>query len=182
VSRPIFITGNQSKADYIASVTHIDVGHQKIDLDEIQSVDPREIVEHKVRQAFGIVNAPVFVEDASLGFTALDGLPGPFVKFFAGSKNGYENMCRMLDSFTDRGAMAVVTYGYYDGNQLMITSGELKGYIVDSPKGEGGFGWDTIFSAEGDDGLTLAQLPDDERVERYRKMRNIDALIRALSR
>lgn len=180
-SRPLFITGNQSKADYIASVTHIDVGHKKIDLDEIQSVDPREVVEHKVRQAYSIVGVPVLVEDASLGFAALDGLPGPFVKFFASSKNGYETMCRMLDSFDDRSAAAVVTYGYYDGDELTITSGELKGFIVDSPKGDGGFGWDTIFSAEGDNGLTLAQLTDDERVKRYQKMRNIAALAKVLS-
>jgi len=45
--------------------------HEKIDLEEIQSLDLREIVEHKVRQAYDVVKKPVLVEDTSLRFTAL---------------------------------------------------------------------------------------------------------------
>lgn len=49
--------------------------HEKIDLDEIQSLDLREIVEHKVRQAFEKTGKPVLVEDTSLRFEALGNLP-----------------------------------------------------------------------------------------------------------
>ena len=47
-----FITGNQKKADYLARYLGFPIEHQKIDLDEIQSLDLREIVEHKVKQAY----------------------------------------------------------------------------------------------------------------------------------
>ena len=47
----------------------------KLDLDEIQSLDLREIVEHKVRQAYEKCGKPVLVENASLEFTALGRLP-----------------------------------------------------------------------------------------------------------
>ncbi len=47
-----FITGNQKKADYLAKYLGFPIEHQKIDLDEIQSLDLREIVEHKVKQAY----------------------------------------------------------------------------------------------------------------------------------
>lgn len=74
--RPItFITGNQKKADYLARYLGFPVEHQKIDLDELQSLDLREIVEHKVKQAYEIVQSPVLVEDVSLEFSALGRIP-----------------------------------------------------------------------------------------------------------
>jgi hypothetical protein len=38
-----FITGNQKKADYLASYLGFAVDHRKLDLDEIQSLDLRKI-------------------------------------------------------------------------------------------------------------------------------------------
>ena len=70
-----FITGNQKKADYLAKYLGLEVLHEKVDLDELQSLDLREIVEHKVRQAYKKVGKPVIVEDVSLTFTALGRLP-----------------------------------------------------------------------------------------------------------
>ena len=99
---PVFITGNQNKADYLAETLGIELAHQKIDLDEIQSTNPLEIVEHKVKQAYGIIQQPVLVEDVSLVFNALNGLPGPFIKFFVDAENGLENLCRMLDGLEER--------------------------------------------------------------------------------
>ena len=47
-----FITGNQSKADYLSKYLGHPVDHVKIDLDEIQSLDLKKIVEHKLKQAY----------------------------------------------------------------------------------------------------------------------------------
>ena len=66
-----FITGNQKKADYLAKYLGFAIEHEKIDLDELQSLDLREIVEHKVKQAYEKIGKPVLVEDASLEFLAL---------------------------------------------------------------------------------------------------------------
>lgn len=63
----MFITGNQNKADYLSRYLGFHVEHRKIDLDEIQSLNLNEIVEHKVRQAYEKVQGPVIVEDVSLG-------------------------------------------------------------------------------------------------------------------
>ena len=88
-----FITGNQDKADYLAKYLGHPVDHLKLDLDEIQSLELKEIVEHKVRQAYEKVKKPVIVEDVSLEFEALGGLPGPFIKFFV-EKVPFERMQR----------------------------------------------------------------------------------------
>lgn len=74
--KPItFITGNPKKAEYLAKYLGFPVEHEKIDLDEIQSLDLREIVEHKVRQAYAQVRQPVLVEDVSLEFSCLGRIP-----------------------------------------------------------------------------------------------------------
>ena len=77
-----FITGNQNKTDYLLKYLGRPVDHIKLDLDEIQSLDLKEKVEHKVRQAYGKIKKPVIVEDVTSEFAALGGLPRPFIKFF----------------------------------------------------------------------------------------------------
>ena len=64
--QPIFITGNQNKADYLAQMLGVPLEHQKIELDEIQSTQLEAIVERKVKQAYAIVGQPVLVEDVAL--------------------------------------------------------------------------------------------------------------------
>lgn len=76
-----FITGNQNKADYLAKYLGHAVDHVKLDLEEIQFLELKEIVEHKVRQVYEKIKKSVIVEDVVLEFEALGGLPGPFIKF-----------------------------------------------------------------------------------------------------
>lgn len=162
MKQPVFITGNQDKADYLARHLGIAVDHQKVALDELQSLDLHEIVEHKARQAYDIVKQPVLVEDVSLEFSALRRLPGPFIKFFV-EDSGLEACCRMLDGFADRSATARCTFGYFDGETIQLLDGELTGQIAQSPRGENGFGWDKIFIPQGYD-ITRAEMnnQDDE--------------------
>lgn len=77
-----FITGNPKKAEYLEKYLGFPIEHIKLDLDELQSLDLYEIVEHKVRQAYAKIGKPVLVEDASLEFSAFGRLPGTFIKFF----------------------------------------------------------------------------------------------------
>jgi non-canonical purine NTP pyrophosphatase (RdgB/HAM1 family) len=173
---PTFISGNQNKIDYLSKSLGMTLAHQKIDLDEIQSADPKVVIEHKVRQAYALIKKPVLVEDTSLSFTALNTLPGPFVKFFVDAENGLENMCRMLDGFSDRSAYGSVIYGYFDGSDLHFFEGRLNGHIADHPRGNGGYGWDKIFIPEGYGGLTRAELSPEHDLESYNKLRDTNGL------
>lgn len=173
---PIYITGNQNKADYLARILGIELAHYKLDLDEIQSVSQEEIIEHKVKQAYEILKKPVLVEDTALFFNALDGLPGPFVKFFVTAKDGQNIMCRMLDGFEDRSAYASAIYAYYDGETICTFNGRLNGVIADTPRGGGGYGWDAVFQPEGYGGRTRAELTPEEDDESYARIRDFDSL------
>ncbi len=173
---PVFITGNQSKADYLAKTLGIQLEHHKVDLDEIQSKSLEEIVTHKVKQAYDILQKPVLVEDVSLGFDALGGLPGPFIKFFVEAEDGLEKLCRLLDGFDNRSAEAACVFGYYDGEQLELFRGSLRGTIAEQPRGENGFGWDKIFCPEGYGGKTRAELTPSDDAATYATIKPFTAL------
>lgn len=171
----LFITGNQDKADYLQRLLGVEVEHQKLDLDEIQSIDLDEIVRHKVLQAYEIVKRPVLVEDVSLEFNALKGLPGPFIKYFV-EETGLDSTAKMLDGHDDRSAVARCTFGYYDGDEIRFFRGSLEGEISKVPKGDGGYGWDKIFIPLGYGGRTRAQLTDEENDETYQIIKPFEEL------
>ncbi|MDN5274848.1 MAG: Ham1 family protein [Candidatus Saccharibacteria bacterium] len=173
---PVFITGNQHKADYLAKLLGIKLEHRKIDLDEIQSIDLDEIVTHKVKQAYAIAGCPVLVEDVSLSFTALGNLPGPFIKFFVEAEDGLEKLCRMLDGFDDRTAKAECVFGYYDGTRLELLHGGIDGTVAAHPKGEGGFGWDKIFCPQGYEDKTRSELILEQNEAVYQTIKPIAKL------
>ena len=175
-----FITGNQNKADYLARYLGYSVSHVKIDLDEIQSLDLGEIVEHKVRQAYAHVQSPVIVEDVSLEFEALGGLPGPFVRFFV-ERVPLDVLCDMVNGKSRR-ATAKCVFGYYDGSSPELFEGKLLGSVAPVPVGDSGYGWDKIFIPDGyvqtraqmnevDDRVTYMQLKPFATLKDYlRKM------------
>lgn len=143
----IFVTGNQKKSDYLAKYLGHPIDHMKLDLDEIQSTDLKEIVKHKVRRAYEKIKKPVIVEDVSLEFDALGGLPGPFIKFFV-KKVPFKIICSMINGQT-RKATARCVFGYFDGKVLKLFEGSLNGEIARAPSGNNGYGWDKIFIPQG---------------------------------
>ncbi len=168
-----FITGNQNKADYLAKYLGLPVKHLKLDLDEIQSLDLKEIVGHKVRQAYDKIKTPVIVEDVSLEFEALNSLPGPFIKFFV-DKVPFETICSMLHGKTRR-ATARCVFGYYDGKILKLFEGSLGGEIAETPAGEKGYGWDRLFIPDGYK-VTRAQLSEEDDQKTYLQIKPFAAL------
>ncbi len=165
MKRASFITGNQHKADYFSRQMGVDIPHKKVELDEIQSADLHEIVTHKLKQAYELVKQPVLVEDVSLGFTALGGMPGPFIRWFL-EYTGPEACCRLLDGFTDRTAAITCTFGYYDGQEMTFFDSEMLGRISENPRGENGFGFDSFFIMDGYD-ITRAELSQEEAEKTY---------------
>lgn len=169
----VYITGSQYKASLLKELLDIDFEHHDIDLDEIQSLDLREVVKHKAKQAFEIVKRPVFVEDTSLEFCAFGRLPGPFIKFFCQELSN-EQLCKMVKDL-DRSAIARCMFGFYDGNKLEFIEGSINGLIADKPAGNGGFGWDKIFIADGNS-VTNAELTPDQYQLMYTSLKPIEKL------
>lgn len=174
---PIFITGNQGKADYLSRQLGVELEHRKVDLDELQSTDLHVIVEHKLRQAYEVCQTPVLVEDVSLVFNSLGELPGPYIKWFV-ERAGDEACCRMLDGFSDRGAVIKCTFGYYDGERMEFFDSESAGAISDKPAGNNGFGFDRFFVNEGYD-ITRAEMSQEENEKTYAEIMKPFAKVRS---
>ncbi len=177
MSKVVFVTGNQNKADYLSRLIGLGLDHQKIDLDEIQSLDLKEIVKHKVIQAYEMIEKPVIVEDVGLEFGAFNRLPGTFIKFWV-EEVGLEKLAKILDGL-DRSATAKCVFGFYDGKDLKLFEGLLNGRIADKPIGENGFGWDKIFIPEGYE-ITRAQMNDDDNDKTYKIIKPIDEIAKFL--
>ncbi|HSX43340.1 MAG TPA: non-canonical purine NTP pyrophosphatase [Candidatus Saccharimonadales bacterium] len=157
-----FITGNQFKADYLAQHLGLPVRHHKLDLDEIQSLDARVVVEHKVRQAYDILHSPVLVEDAGLTLTAMGRLPGTYIKWFM-EELGAEGMVRMAAALPSQEAIATVCFGLYDGGEsVRFFEAAMHGRIADHvDDGTGGFGYAQIFINDGYEYARSSMTPEE---------------------
>lgn len=162
-----FITGNQHKADYLAKWLGVPVPHRKLDLDELQSLDLAEVVEHKVRQAYDITKSPVLVEDVALTFTAMGRLPGTFIKWFL-EEIGTAGLCKIADTLDSRDAVASIKYALYDGRELHIFDGEVHGTIASESREKTAHNdwktsksWNNIFIPDGSNKV-YAEMTDEE--------------------
>lgn len=170
----VFVTGNPNKAKYFAKMLGFKVEHVAVELDEIQSLSLREVVEHKAHQAFEMLQRPVIVEDTSVRFSAMNGLPGPFIKWFLDAMS-LDKICHLLDGFNDRSVVAGAAIAYYDGKVLEVFERELEGSVPNRPKGDAGFGWNPIFIPNGSD-LTLGEMSDDEFQKWYALIKPFNAV------
>ncbi len=178
-----FITGNLKKVKEVNAILNSIFGdensspsvplvHRKLDLPELQG-DPVSIAEEKCRVAARRVMGPVVVEDTSLCFNSMGGLPGPYVKDFL-QKLGPERLSMMLSGYSDKSANAqcIFTFCEGPGEKVQVFRGVTKGIIASPPRGPRTFGWDCIFEplqeelecvgGESDyHGLTYAELPSE---------------------
>ena len=162
VSQIKFVTGNSNKVRETAAILGITLEQVKVDgLIEIQTLDIEELVHHKCRQAYEALKCSVLVEDSGLLFKAWDGLPGSLVKWFEYTV-GCKGMLKKLQGFEDRSAIAVSCFAIFDGKDIKVARGEVKGSIANEVRGSHGFGWDVIFIPEGFE-KTYAEMQSEEK-------------------
>lgn len=158
------VTGNPNKLAELRAVfpAHIQLQHAKLDLPEIQgdTGDPTEILKDKLERAYKAVGGPVIVEDVSAELDCLNGLPGPFVKFFE-QKLGVQALWILARHAEERGATIRCTMGYFDGTLQKIVDGTVRGTIV-PPRGGNGFGFDFVFMPDGHQRTTAEMTPEEK--------------------
>ena len=150
-----FITGNKKKLEEFLQIIvgsslekHYEISNKTFDLDELQGT-PEFIATRKAKEATTHCDTAVIIEDVSLSFNALKGLPGPYIKDFLGNL-GREGLWKLLEGFEDKTAYAQCTYAICrgKGHEPILYTGKCHGKIV-KPKGENMFGWDPIFQPDG---------------------------------
>lgn len=155
-----FITGNKNKLAEVQALLP-QVQQLDIDLAEIQEINPHKIIEAKLQEALKHKEGEFIVEDTSLYFDALNGLPGPLIKWFS-HKLGNNGLYNLALSQQNTRAEAKTLIGYAKSKQeIFYFEGTIKGTII-SPTGETTFGWDPIFQPEGYT-KSFAQMSSDEK-------------------
>jgi len=164
-----FVTGNPNKLREAQEILGVKMEQGSADhLHEIQTNDIRQLVEHKVTEAWREFQCPVLVEDSGLIFTAWNGLPGALVKWFEKSV-GCEGMLRMLESFENRQAEALCLAAVYDGKTMVVGEGRVPGTIAPAMRGSQGFGWDVIFIPDGETRTYAEMSPAEKNSHSHRR-------------
>lgn len=152
----IVVTSNKDKLAEINAILGTNHKVSKIAVPEIQSLNLDEVIIAKAKAAYQIIKQPVLVEDISLEIKSLNGLPGPFVKFFLKTLGTEGTVALISDKKTD--TKVTNATAIYDGQNLKIFKGSTRGTLSKKNKGINGFGFDKVFIPKGHK-QTYAQMP-----------------------
>jgi XTP/dITP diphosphohydrolase len=170
VIKAIFVTTNEHKRREVQDILGFALGRADLDLPEIQAIDPADVATEKARaarEALGDTDLPVLVEDSGLMVDAWGGFPGALTKWLMQSV-GNEGLLRMFAPGDDRSARAVCVVALAEaGGRVLTFRGEVRGTVAESPRGEGGFGYDPVF-VPGWSSMTYAQMGEGKNTDSHR--------------
>ena len=163
----VICTGNPGKLvelqallpGHVRAITLSDAG---LPLDLPETGDTLQAnAEQKARYAFERCGMPCVADDTGLEVNALNGAPGVLSARYAGPEKSAEanmrKLLRELDGVAERRARFRTVIAYIDAEGVDFFEGEVRGTIIEAPRGTGGFGYDPIFLPEMSD-LTFAEL------------------------
>ena len=165
----IFASNNKGKIREIKSIFQdeeiISLKEANVDIDVVEDADSfYGNALKKAKEIFELTNTAVIADDSGICIDAFDGWPGVLTHRFAGEEaTDEERNIIMLDKVStqdNKNAKVICNLVYYDGTDIVVGEGILKGTIV-SPRGTNGFGFDPIFELES--GKTLAELTSEEK-------------------
>ena len=118
----------------------------------------------KASAASKYCDVPAFADDSGLEVEALDGRPGIFSSRYAATDA--ERIAKLLDELkgqSNRRARFVCVIAIaFNGEVIETFEGEVRGTILEAPRGENGFGYDPIFQPDGFD-KSFAELTQEEK-------------------
>jgi XTP/dITP diphosphohydrolase len=134
-----YITSNKEKVETAKRKLResgICVENISLDLVEIQSSSIKEIAEHKTKQAFSILNKPLFVTDHGWSIPALQGFPGPYMKYMNEWLTS-QDFLSLMSNYEDKSILKEEALCYIDSNGIKTFSMSVTGKFFDTPRGEG---------------------------------------------
>jgi XTP/dITP diphosphohydrolase len=168
--RAIFMTTNEHKRREVEEILGVALGRADLDLPEVQAIEPAEVAAEKARaarEALGDTDLPVLVEDSGLMVDAWGGFPGALTKWVMNSV-GNEGLLRMFAPGENRSARAVCVVALAEADGKVRTfRGEVRGTVAESPRGEGGFGYDPVF-VPGYSSMTYAEMGEGKNTDSHR--------------
>jgi XTP/dITP diphosphohydrolase len=140
----------------------------------------------KARHAARLTGLPALADDSGVCVNALGGAPGVYSARFAGEPKSdarnNEKLIADLAGHADKSAYyycVLVYVRHADDPQPVIADGVWRGTMIDTPRGDGGFGYDPYFLVPAL-GKTAAELSSDEKNSISHRGQALRALVEKL--
>jgi XTP/dITP diphosphohydrolase len=140
----------------------------------------------KARHASLHTGLPALADDSGICVDALNGAPGVYSARYAGEpksdQRNNEKLIAALQDEPNRRAhyyCVIVLVRHPDDPQPVIAEGSWHGEIIDTPRGENGFGYDPFFYLP-EFGKTGAELGHDEKNAISHRGKALEELVRKL--
>ena len=182
----IFATNNDNKVKEIRNVLSSrfdiislkDAGINK-DIPEPHNTLEANATE-KSRTIFELTGENCFSEDTGLEVDALHGAPGVFSARYAGENASFsDNIDKLLYEMQGhenrRARFRTVISLILNGHETRF-EGVCEGRITEKPFGNGGFGYDPVFVADGSN-KTFAEMSIDEKKEFSHRAKAVEKLV-----
>ena len=170
-------TSNRDKlAEFRRLLPGYEIVGVKLNIEEIQSLDPYKVAAHKAIEAYKANDYnPILVEETSLALRGLGGRPGTYIKDFCQEAEMRRMIVESWLKGRDRAALAKVLIAVYDGAEVQIREGNTAGTIAETLRGANGFGFDDMFIPEGET-RTFAEMSVAEKDCLNMRRRALEAL------
>ena len=160
-----FITGNGWKHEEAKRLlSGLDVERARLTLAKGDSGELEAMARARVLDGFEQLRAPCFVENTGMFLESNRALAGAQVKellrelgpaAFTARFGGLHGVTRVVVAYTE------------DGRSVKLFVGESSGTVADAPRGEQGYGWDSVWIPDGFE-RTLAELSGSKYVVNMR--------------
>lgn len=152
-----YVTGNSNKfksAQEYLKTQGIEIGQKSIDIDEIQAETIEEVAIDKAKKAFEYLKEPLFVNDSGWIIPALNGFPGPYMKYINDWLSP-EDFIHLMQGKGDRASILKQVVVYVDGKTQQVFERDNEGTILNHPGKVSGRSSDMVVSFE--DGISFAE-------------------------
>ena len=127
-----------------------DIGFEGEIVEDGDSFEANSIIKASVPASLGYIGV---ADDSGLTVDALDGAPGIYSARYSGEgatdeKNNTKLLCELKNIEKENRTasfVCAVSCVFPDGIPSFTTIGKCDGIILDSPRGDGGFGYDPLF-------------------------------------
>jgi len=157
------ITSNPGKVKEFAkmlSELDIEAEHCKISYDEVQTSELEKVVEKGIEELRKKGLKDFIIDDSGLFVNALKGFPGVY-SAYAQKTLGNRGLLKQMDGIEDRNAEFRCCIGCFINDKTIIVTGTCSGKILFKEQGTEGFGFDPIFSHDGE--RSFAEIPIEEK-------------------
>ena len=169
-----------TRFDEILSLREAGIDHETVE----DGTTFMENARKKAREIAEISGECALADDSGICADALGGEPGIYsARYSGGHGNDEDNNKLLIKNLADKEDKsahytAAIALVYPDGREV-TAEGYMYGRIIDTPRGERGFGYDPIFVPVGEE-RTVAQMTDEEKNAISHRARGLAALLEKL--